>query len=56
MAACLAAGPGAAQHGAPAGGEWRSYGGDSGEHEVLAAGRRRRLMDDWMNYLNGRRQ
>ena len=30
VAACLAAGPAAAQYGAPAGGEWRSYGGDSG--------------------------
>ena len=29
-AACLAAGPAEAQHGAPAEGEWRSYAGDSG--------------------------
>ena len=29
-AACLAAGPAEAQYGAPAGGEWRSYAGDSG--------------------------
>ena len=29
-AACLAAAPAEAQHGAPAGGEWRSYAGDSG--------------------------
>ena len=30
MTACLAAGPAQAQYGAPAGGEWRSYAGDSG--------------------------
>ncbi len=27
---CLDASPAAAQYGAPAGGEWRSYAGDSG--------------------------
>ena len=36
-AAALAVGPAAAQHGAPADGEWRSYAGGQREHEVLAA-------------------